>query len=115
MVVATGTGEMRKSFSGAGSFTFPVGDTTGIAEYSPVSLAFTSGTFGSNNYAGVSLVNASYPGYSNSYLKRYWTLAQSGITGFTCNATFQYVPADVTGSESDIWCTKVAPNPVVMY
>jgi hypothetical protein len=119
MIVATGNGQLRKSFapSFTGSFVFPVGDNTVTAEYSPVTLNFTSGTFASGNYAGVNLVNAKYPGDTNtgSYLKRYWNVTQSGITSFTCDATFQYVPADVNGTESLIYCVKVDPTPFVAY
>jgi hypothetical protein len=109
MVVATSTGEMRKEYSATGSFLFPVGDNTGTAEYSPVTLSFTSGTFGSGAYAGVKLVNSVWPGLTTEYLKRYWTVSQSGITGFNCNSQFNYVVADVTGTESNLYCLEVDP------
>ncbi|MEI7485355.1 MAG: T9SS type A sorting domain-containing protein [Ignavibacteriota bacterium] len=107
MIVATGTGELRKTFTGTGSFTFPVGDNTGTAEYSPVTLNFTSGTFASA-YAGVNLVNSKYGSNSSlsHYLNRYWTVTPSGISSFSCNVTLQYVPADVVGTEANIWCGK---------
>jgi hypothetical protein len=117
MIVATGTGQLTKGFASAGSFTFPVGDNTGTPEYSPVTLNFTSGTFGTGNFAGVSLVNAKYPGDPNTthYLNRYWTVTTNAITGFTCDAAFDYVPADVTGTEAEIFCVKVNPAPYVAY
>jgi hypothetical protein len=115
MVVATGAGELRKEYAAAGSFTYPVGDATGAAEYSPVTLAFTGGTFGLNNYAGVNLVDAQYPGTATSYLTRYWNVTQSAITGFACNSTFQYVDADVVGTESDIFSFRVNPAPFTAY
>jgi hypothetical protein len=109
MIVATGAGELRKVFTAAGSFTFPVGDNTGTAEYSPVTLNFTSGTFASA-YAGVNLVNAAYPGVSGSYLDRYWNISASGISAYSCNATFNYTENDVIGTESSIYCYRVAPG-----
>ncbi|MFH1161421.1 MAG: T9SS type A sorting domain-containing protein [bacterium] len=116
MVVASGTGELRKEFLGTGSFTYPVGDVTGTAEYSPVTLNFTAGTFaGGNNYAGITVVDARVPGTATSYLTRYWNLSQTGITGFSCNSAFQYVPADVVGTEADIFCTKVDALPWITY
>ncbi|MDP1622359.1 MAG: T9SS type A sorting domain-containing protein [Bacteroidales bacterium] len=116
MVVPTSTGQLQKEFPPAGgSFTYPVGDATGVAEYSPVTLAFNSGTFGANNYAGVTLVDAQYGGTATSYLTRYWNLTQSGITGFSCNSTFQYVDADVVGTESDIFAFRVLPGPFTAY
>ncbi|MEI7727274.1 MAG: T9SS type A sorting domain-containing protein, partial [Bacteroidota bacterium] len=110
MVVATGTGQLEKEFTAAGNFLFPVGDATGTSEYSPVALAFNSGTFGAGSYAGVNLTNAQYPGTTTSFLNRYWNVTQSGITGFSCNTTFQYPVADVVGTESDIFTFKVDPS-----
>ncbi|MEI7980291.1 MAG: T9SS type A sorting domain-containing protein [Bacteroidota bacterium] len=119
MIIVTGTGELRKEFASGftGNFTFPVGDNSGTAEYSPVTLTFSDGTFSSGNYVGITLVNSIYPdgGITGNYLNRYWTLTQSGITGFTCNAAFQYVVADVTGTENKISCTRVNPLPWVTY
>jgi hypothetical protein len=117
MIVATGTGELRKEFTAPGSFTFPVGDATGTSEYSPVTLNFTSGTFGPGNYAAVSLANTVYPDptITGNYLKRYWNLSQSGISGFSCDAAFTYLPADVTGNENAISCTRVNPLPWTTY
>lgn len=113
MIVATGAGELRKLYSGIGSFLFPVGDNNGTAEYSPVTLNFTSGTFPVNSYAAVNLTNAAYPGGpGGSYLNRYWNINQSGIGSFSCNATFKYVPADVTGTESSIYAVRISPSAV---
>lgn len=115
MVVATGSGELRKSFSSAGSFTFIVGDNMGTAEYTPVTLSFSGGSFSGSNYAGLKLTNAAYPGSGSNYLNRYWVVTQNGITGFTCNATFQYTVADVTGSENTLLCVRVLPEPPVSF
>jgi len=109
MIVANSSGEVRKIFTNPGSFTFPIGDNTGTAEFSPVTMDFSSGTF-TDGYAGVNLVNAAYPGFTGSYLNRYWNINSSGITDFTCNAQFDYVPADVTGIESNLYCYRVAPT-----
>ena len=117
MIVATGAGQVKKAFSAPGSFTFPVGDHTATAEYSPVTLNFTSGIFGTGNYAGVNLVNAKYPADPNNqhYLVRYWNLTSNSISSFSCNAVFQYVPADVSGTEDQISCVKVNPLPFITY
>jgi len=115
MVIATGTGELRKSFSGIGAFTFPVGDNTETAEYTPVTLTFTSGTFATGNYAGVKLSNSTYTGLSGNYLNRYWTITQSGITSAQYNALFQYVPADVVGTETSLSSVQLEPAPAIAY
>lgn len=116
MVVAN-PGELRKAYDATHmSFIYPVGDATGPAnEYSPVTLTFNSGTFGAGSYAGVSVVDEAYAGTAGSYLTRYWNVTQSGITGVACNTTFQYVPADVVGAETDIYCFKVNPTPFTAY
>ena len=105
MIAATGTGELRKTFTGTGSFIFPVGDNTGTAEYSPVTLNFTSGSF-SSAYAGVNLSNSKFGSNSSStdYLDRYWTVTQSGITSFSCDVSLYYVDADIHGTEANIYC-----------
>ncbi|MFH1120719.1 MAG: hypothetical protein V1775_12930 [Bacteroidota bacterium] len=115
MVVATGAGQMRKSFSGTGSFTFPVGDAGGVVEYTPVTANFTAGSFAAGNYTGVNLTNLAYPGATGSYINRYWGVTQSGITGFTCNATFKYMQADVVGTESQIYCLRITPTSVIYF
>ncbi len=117
MVVATGTGELRKQFAGTGTFVYPVGDNTATAEYSPVTLNFSAGTFAGGAYAGVNLVNAIYPdpNITVDYLNRYWKLSQTGITGFTCQADFKYPVADVQGTEANIYTVKINPSPVVTY
>ncbi|MCK9422262.1 MAG: T9SS type A sorting domain-containing protein [Bacteroidales bacterium] len=119
MIIVTGTGELRKEFPTGytDTFTYPVGNDSGTAEYSPVTLNFTGGTFAVENYVGVSLKNEKYPdaNIEGNYLNRYWTITQSGVTGFNCNAAFQYILADVTGTESKLSCTKVNPLPWVTY
>ncbi|MCX6246893.1 MAG: hypothetical protein NTW10_04095 [Bacteroidetes bacterium] len=117
MIVPTGTGQLMKIFSSTGSFTYPVGDNTGAAEYTPVTLAITAGSFGTNANVGVNLANLKYPydSVAGSYLNRYWTLTQQNITGFACNLTFQYKPADVVGTEAQLYCEKVNPLPIVEY
>ncbi|MDP1622333.1 MAG: T9SS type A sorting domain-containing protein [Bacteroidales bacterium] len=115
MIVATGTGMLQKRFvpGFTGSFLFPVGDNTGLPEYSPVTLNFSAGTFGAGNYAGVNLANAKYPGDPNtsSYLNRYWNVSSSAITSFNCAAMFQYLPADVAGNETQMFSMQVDPTP----
>ena len=103
MIVADGTGEVRKVFTGIGSFNFPIGDATGTAEYSPVSLNFSSGTF-SSAYAAVRVTDSKHPNNASAtnYLTRYWTVASSGITAFTCTVIDTFPAADVIGSTASM-------------
>lgn len=117
MIIGTGTGQVKKEYSAIGSFTFPVGDNDVTAEYSPVTLDLTSGTFASGAFAGVNLVNEAYPDpyITGSYINRYWNVTQTGITSFTCDAQFLYNPADVVGTETDLYCLQVYPQPVTPF
>jgi hypothetical protein len=117
MIIATGSGQVMRKWLTIGTFTFPVGDNNLTAKYSPVSLNFTSATFTAGAYAGLNLVNARYndPSIAGSYLNRYWNVSQSGITAFACNAMFQYLPGDVTGTESSISSYRMIPAPIATY
>lgn len=113
MIVASGSGQLRKEFWGAGPFTFPVGDNAGTAEYSPVTLNFTSGNF-SSAYVGVSVVNEKHPQNSSTinYINRYWTISSSGISDFSCDVSLTYTDDDIHigGVESNIYGGKYNGN-----
>ena len=104
MIVASGAGELRKVYSGTGSFVFPIGDTTSTAEYSPVTLNFTSGSF-SSAYAGVKLSNSKQSNNASAtdYINRYWTVSTSGITSPVCTASFTYTDGDIAGTEANLY------------
>jgi len=98
MIVAVGTGELRKIFTENGSYVFPIGDATTI---SPITLNFTSGTFDTDAYAGVNVTKAKHAQINSpNYLNRYWSVSQSGIHSFICNVTGSYVYADLVGAEN---------------
>ncbi len=117
MVTFNGTGHFRKRFPAVSSFTFPVGTITGTPGYSPVTLTLSDGIFGSNGWVGVDVVNAKYPGDTNTgnFLNRYWELTASDITSLQGSAQFYYPPSDVTGSEALISCVRVHPEPFTLY
>jgi hypothetical protein len=99
MVVADGTGALCRTYSGTGTFTFPIGDQTGDTEYSPATLTFTAGTF-SSGQACVRVTNALHPDNAEpSYLARFWTVSTSGISAFTAETAFVYTDADIAGNK----------------
>lgn len=122
MIVANGSGEVRRTFTGTGSYTFPIGDNTATAEYSPITVSVTAGSF-SSAYVGVSVVDAIHPNNSSASnnLTRYWKVNQSGITGAVATVSATYTPADITGIEGDISSAQLngtfnqASNPWVRY
>ncbi len=107
MIVAEGSGKLGYEITGNGSYLFPIGDTSAVDEYSPVSLVFNSGTY-TNAVISANLKNQKHPQNSSTtdYLKRYWTISQTGITGFACDVNFTYTNADIQGSESNIYGAK---------
>ncbi len=104
MIISNGTGKLRRPAS-AGGHQFPMGTNNGSAQYTPATLNFTGGTFGGGAYAEIGVKDAKQPNNTSptNYLNRYWTVTQSGITGFSCDTTFNYAAADVTGTEADIY------------
>ena len=94
-------GNLRRTYTAIGSTTFPIGDAT---NYSPCSIDVTSGTFVSA-YIGARAANKKHPNNTSTtdYLARYWTLTSSGVSNLSYDATFNYVDADVNGTESSIY------------
>jgi hypothetical protein len=104
MIVAAGTGELRKRFTSTLSdqplFIFPVGTTAGGNEYTPVELDFNSGTFNSEAYVGVRAVDQRSSFMSSgitNYLNRNWFVEPSGISSPNYDITLRYVQNDWIG------------------
>jgi hypothetical protein len=122
MIVASGSGEVRRSFTATGSYTFPIGDNSHTAEYSPITVSVTAGSF-SGAYVGVSVVDEIHPNNSSTanHLTRYWKVSQLGITGAVATVTATYDPSDITGVEGDMSGAQLdgtfnqASNPWVRY
>lgn len=84
--------------AGSSTPTFHIGD---VSNYTPVALAFGSGTTAGNLTA--STTAATHPNLGSSqisgtkYVKRYWTFTNSGVSS-TYDATFNFVSGDIQGS-----------------
>ncbi len=98
MIQADGSGKVIKNFNAPGSFTFPIGDNTGTAEYSPATINLTSVT-GTVSVA-INVVNAKHPNNTTatSFINRYWRVTATGT--YTGDASFTYLTSDVTGNEN---------------
>ena len=107
MIVAEGNGKLGFEISGTGNYLFPIGDTSGVDDYAPVSLVFNSGSF-TNAIVSANLKTQKHPNNSSTtdYLKRYWTISQTGISSFDCDVNFTYINDDIQGSESNIYGVK---------
>lgn len=108
MVAASGTGRFFKYFATGNppAFSYPIGDVTGSAEYSPVTLDFSANTVA--GMVGVNVSDAIHPdintgGTAADYLSRYWTFSTTGLTNYTYNvSTYQYNASDINGVEGSM-------------
>lgn len=103
MIVADGSGLVRRAFSTVGSYFFPIGENFGAPSYTPITVNVTAGTF-SNAFVGVNAKNVKHPNNNSSqnYLRKYWNVTQSGITGAIATITAKYESLDVVGTEAEI-------------
>ena len=97
-VVAVGTGSMFKTFNGATSFTYPIGDAVDI---SPATLSFSANSLSARPVGvRVSLGIPPNNGAATAFLERYWTLSESAGGTYSYTATFNYLSYDIIGTES---------------
>ena len=101
MVAITGAGSVRRRMSSANTFTFPIGDMDGSADYSPLTANVLSGSFAPGAFLRVRVTDVQHPQDSGTTvgLTRYWTLSESGITNYTIDVQATYVQSDVLGGE----------------
>ncbi len=102
-IQADGVGKVVKELSAAETFEYPVGDGS---NYSPVTVASTSGTFGASASIGVNVTDADHPNKhadADAWISRYWTVDITDITDLVATATGTYVDADINGTETDIY------------
>jgi len=122
MIVAEGTGKVRRPFAGTGSYFFPIGEKTSNPAYSPISVNVTSGTF-SNAYVGVSVTDAIHPDNhsTGNYISRYWNVTQTGITAAIATIAANYITPEVLAPESSMVAAQLTgtfnqqTNPWVRY
>lgn len=110
MIVTGTTGEIRKSFTGLGSYFFPIGEITTPA-YSPIEVDITAGSF-SSAYVGVSVKDGKHPDNNSiqNHLTRYWNVNQSGITGAVATITATYLPEDASTDVTTIAAAQLSGN-----
>ena len=101
MIIADNTGKVIKNLDAIGSFTFPVGSTAHRVAYSPITINVSSGSF-SSAHIDLNLHDVVHPliPSDNYYLKRYFTVSTTGITGLTYGTSFVYDDLDINGNEN---------------
>lgn len=112
MIVTDGDGKVRKEINSTGSTTIPIGDNIGTAEYSPITLNFTSGTFNTGAYYEVSAVDSIQQQCqpSTNYLTRFWRASATNIDSYSVTIEASYVDADIVGNETKILNKIIGEN-----
>ncbi|KPA10063.1 conserved hypothetical protein, secreted [Candidatus Magnetomorum sp. HK-1] len=104
MIITNGDGSLIQEISQPKTLFFPVGDVTGISDYSPFTLIFTSGQF-NNAYVSLKTINEKFsenPSLSN-YIDRYWIVTPYGITDYSCNVMANTSNSDIQGTKSSLY------------
>ncbi len=107
MVVTTGTGSLCYKFP-AGSttaVTFPLGETTGTTEYTPLTLAFSDNS--TERVIGFKAADGVYSntGSVSHYISRYFTMYAPAISGsyeYTLSTKYNGTSGDIVGTETSI-------------
>jgi hypothetical protein len=95
---------LRKNFAAAGTFLYPIGDSTASdlgSQYSPITLAFTGGTYGGSAATAVEDIKNINLNASTDYITRYWRMSSTGISPASYTATANYLATDVVGTEAN--------------
>lgn len=95
-------GYLKHFLNSNATYTYPVGDAS---DYTPISFTLSSNGGLSNAYITSYTKPSSIPGLNTSfttYLTRYWSLEQSGITSPTYDVSYSYVNTDITGVEANL-------------
>ncbi len=102
MIVTNGVGNLQlMNILTNTPIIIPVGDGT---NYSPLTLNFnTTGTIAAGATVSVKVTNGKQPNNTSptNYLNRYWTISQTGITGFKADLTGTFVSTDIVGSPNN--------------
>ncbi|MEQ8304776.1 MAG: G8 domain-containing protein, partial [Cyclobacteriaceae bacterium] len=98
MIIASGGGSVTKQ-NLTGSFDFPIGDNTGMLEYSPVTVNVTAG--GPSDIS-VSVQDGKHPNNASAthFISRYWDV-NSSVGGVTATITGIYDANDINGNQVD--------------
>jgi hypothetical protein len=121
MILVTSGNKVIKTYSATGSFTFPIGENTGVAEYSPITVNVTAGA-GFPATLEAAVFDLKHPNNSSTtnFLTRYWEVT-SNITGGVATVSTTYPSADVTGTEGSISAAQLpgvfdqTSNPWIKY
>lgn len=105
MIIPGTTGIVRKYYTSPASFTYPIGENSGSAEYLPVISNITSATFGSGAYLDLQMFDSKHPENTNTtdFISRYWDFSEYNISSFAASLSYTYANGDINGTEGNIY------------
>lgn len=117
MIITNGAGKLIFSTLTNKTYTYPVGETTGTTEYSPISITFTAGT-GAGTSLGMQVVDAAVPANPLEiptapfeYLTRHWLPDAQGFTTATWSGSISFPAADEVGNRNNLRFSAWHPTP----
>jgi hypothetical protein len=109
LVTSSTTSILKRFLNSNTSYVFPMGDAT---YYSPMTFTLNSNGGLSSAYLSTYVQDAVCPGFKEanftSYISRYWSVDQTGITSPNYDISYTYDDTDITGTESSIIPVKVS-------
>jgi len=106
MILTPGSGQFKKTFGtgASGIFVFPIGETTGVADYSPFTLTFTANSLART--IGVNVTDGIHPsnGAITDYASRFWSVTDDQLGSGTYSYSLLRLmystnaPSDVLGT-----------------
>ena len=107
----------RAITTGANVYDYPVGTVTG---YTPASLDFGAvANGGSITVRSTDGTGGNYPAALSAVkkLNRDWAISNNGVTGFTVNAAFSFLPGDLMGAVTtgELRAYRAEPGPAITY
>lgn len=103
MVVTSGSGTLQKIFGSTGSYTFPIGDTTGGTQYAPIQLTLNgTSTLDNSTYLSAYTSNSNHPAAASqtNKLNRYWIVETNISSGIDISGIGFYNESDIAGDET---------------
>ena len=109
IVTSTNTAALKRYVNSNTSYVFPMGDAT---YYSPMTFTLNSNSGLSSAYITTYVVDAITPGFKEAnfttYISRYWSVSQSGMTSPNYDISYTYDNTDITGTESNLLPVKIS-------
>jgi hypothetical protein len=109
IVTTDNTSTIKRYVNSNTGYVFPMGDAT---YYSPMTFTLNSNGGLTNAYLSTYVVDAVAPGFAEanftSYISRYWSVEQTGMTSPNYDISYTYDDTDITGTESTIIPVKVS-------